>query len=51
MFNANQIMSGYVINLADVSYYGCYPMSFEELRYEFEVLPMYDDELEGLLEI
>ncbi|MFK3776915.1 hypothetical protein [Agrobacterium sp. NPDC089420] len=51
MFNANRIMSDYIVNLADVSSYGCHPMSFEELRDEFEVLPMHDDELEALVGI
>ncbi|WP_170975743.1 hypothetical protein [Rhizobium sp. FY34] len=37
MFSANRIMSDYIVNLADVSTYGCDPMSFEDLREEFEV--------------
>ncbi|GEO87523.1 MULTISPECIES: hypothetical protein [Alphaproteobacteria] len=49
MFSANRIMSDYIVDIADVSTYGCDPMSFEDLREEFEVLSMLDDEFDGLL--
>lgn len=48
MFSANRIMSDYIVNLADVSTYGCDPMSFEDLREEFEGLLLCDEEIEGL---
>lgn len=48
MFSSNRIMSDYIVNLADVSTYGCDPMSFEDLREEFEVFPLYDDDFEWL---
>lgn len=51
MFNINRIMSDYITDLADVTAYGCDPMSFEGLRDQFEVFPTYDDELEMLLAI
>ena len=40
MFSASRIMSDYIANLADVSTYGCDPMSFEDLRDEFEIFPV-----------
>lgn len=49
MFSTNRIMSDYIVNLADVSTYGCDPMSFEDLREEFEVFSACEDDPEGLL--
>lgn len=43
MFSANRIMSDFIIDLADVSTYGCDPMSFEDLREEFEILPFTEE--------
>ena len=51
MFNFSRVMSDYLTDLADLDTYGCDPMSFEGLRYEFEVFPIYDDELEGVIRI
>ncbi|TCU13723.1 hypothetical protein [Rhizobium sullae] len=44
-------MSDYIANLADVGTYGCEPMSFEGLRDEFEVFPVQEDGLDGLVSI
>lgn len=49
MFSSNRIMSDFIVDLADVSAYGCDPMSFEDLREEFEGIFSRDDEPEGLL--
>lgn len=48
MFSSNRIMSDYMVDLADVSTYGCDPVSFEELRDEFEIYMLPSDEFEGL---
>lgn len=49
MFNSSRIMSDYLTNLADLDTYGCDPMSIEGLREEFEVFPLYDQELDDLI--
>ncbi|MBV2184749.1 MAG: hypothetical protein KUL88_09455 [Rhizobium sp.] len=51
MFSINRIMSDFIVNLADVSTYGCDPMSFEELREEFEVFAVLRDESDGIITI
>ena len=51
MFSTNRIMSDYIVNLADVSTYGCDPMSLEDLREEFEVFPFMHNEFDELTEI
>lgn len=51
MFNANCVMSDYIVNLADIGTYGCDPMSFEDLRDEFEVFPFTNDEFDKLMGI
>jgi len=50
MLISNRIMSDHLATLADVRIYGCDPMSFEDLREEFEVFRLVD-ELEGLFSI
>ncbi|EHS52044.1 hypothetical protein PDO_4920 [Rhizobium sp. PDO1-076] len=49
--NSRLLMSDYIVDLADVSTYGCDPMSFEELREEFEGFPFQEDGLEGPVSI
>lgn len=51
MFSANRIMSDYLVDIADVSTYGCDPMSFEELREEFEVFPTRNEHVEDRFNI
>ncbi|MCJ8519293.1 hypothetical protein ABID21_002494 [Pseudorhizobium tarimense] len=46
MFSANRIMSDYIFNIADVSTYGCDPISVGSLMEEFEVFPAYGDEFD-----
>lgn len=51
MFSTNRIMSDYIVDLADVSAYGCDPMSFEDLRNEFEIFPVVGQDVDGLFDI
>ncbi|WP_161784799.1 hypothetical protein [Rhizobium sp. YS-1r] len=51
MFNANRVMSDYIVDLADLSAYGCDPMTFEDLREEFEVFLLLGERLDQLPEI
>lgn len=51
MFKQNRVVSDYIANIADVSTYGCVPMSVADLLDEFEVFPIGDDGFDGLVNI